>query len=496
MLRLQQLKGALHLKSKLLHTGHSRAFSGQIEEKLSGLAVVQPLAARVNMRPYKELDVQRKFLKTAAFATLAFAAVPAAAVTQAATAASAVPATASVRPDVTQFYQVRKNPPVWFRAGQADAGPLLLQMLRDSSIEGFARGPQLAGEVEAALAQAQGGNAVAVQTAERVLSNAWLQYVQFLRSPTPGMIYGEKWVTPIIPNASQVLVPAMAAPSLSAHMKSVAAVNPIYSSLRDAALAQAKLPGGGTAAKYAANLERARSIPAKGKYVVVDAATARMWMYEDGRPVDSMKVVVGMLDMATPMIASAIWYTTFNPYWHVPDHLARRAAAKVVKEGQPYLKRVGYEVVDSWSDSAKVLPWDSVDWKAVAAGTASVKLRQLPGATNSMGKMKFNFANSEGIYLHDTPQKEYFKRSNRHLSNGCIRLEDAKRFANWLFGGTAASPTSEAEQHVQLPQGVPVFVTYLTAQPQLGEVALATDVYGRDARASTRTAGIQAGAGN
>jgi murein L,D-transpeptidase YcbB/YkuD len=448
------------------------------------------------MRPCKELDVQRNFLKTAAFATLSLLAAPAAAAMQAAPGAVAVQSTASVRPDVIQFYQVRKNPPVWFRAGQADAGPLLVQMLRDSSIEGFARGPQLAGEVEGALASAQGGNAAAVQAAERVLSNAWLQYVQFLRSPTPGMIYGEKWVTPIVPNASQVLVPAMAAPSLSAHMKSVAAVNPIYSSLRDAALAQAKLPNGGTAAKYAANLERARSIPGKGKYVVVDAATARLWMYEDGRPVDSMKVVVGMLDFATPMIASAIWYTTFNPYWHVPDHLARRAAAKVIKEGQPYLKRVGYEVVDSWSDNAKVLPWDSVDWKAVANGTASVKLRQLPGGANSMGRMKFNFANSEGIYLHDTPQKEYFKRSNRHLSNGCIRLEDAKRFADWLFGRPAAAPTAAAEQHVQLPQGIPVFVTYLTAQPQLGEVALASDVYGRDARASARTAGVQAGAGN
>ena len=60
----------------------------------------------------------------------------------------------------------------------------------------------------------------------------------------------------------------------------------------------------------------------------------------------------------------------------------------------------------------------------------------------------------------------------------------------------AAAPTAAAEQHVQLPQGIPVFVTYLTAQPQLGEVALASDVYGRDARASARTAGVQAGAGN
>ena len=53
---------------------------------------------------------------------------------------------------------------------------------------------------------------------------------------------------------------------------------------------------------------------------------------------------------------------------------------------------------------------------------------------NSMGKLKFNFANPEGIYLHDTPNKVLFAQSNRALSNGCIRLEDAKRLCLWLMG--------------------------------------------------------------
>jgi murein L,D-transpeptidase YcbB/YkuD len=444
--------------------------------------------------------VQRKFLKTAAFATLGLTPLPALAAMQAAPGTVAVQVAATpARPDVVQFYQVRKNPPIWFRSGQAEAVPQLINILKRSSIEGFARGPQLAAEVEAALAQAQGGNAAAAQSAEQLMSGAWVQYVQFLHQPTPGMLYGEKWVTPYTPNATQILQPALVSPSLSLHLKSVSDVNPIYSSIRDAAVEQAKLPGGGQSAKYAANLERARSIPAKGRFVLVDAATARLWMYEDGRPVDSMKVVVGdkaNFNLPTPMIASAIWYTTFNPYWHVPDHLARKAAAKVVKEGHAYIKRVGYEVVDSWSDNAKVLPWDSVDWKAVAAGTAHVKLRQLPGKNNSMGKMKFNFANSEGIYLHDTPQRDYFALKNRHKSNGCIRLEHAERLGRWLLGREAVAPTSAAEQHVPLPKPVPVYVTYLTTQPQIGETTLVADVYGWDADARLQTASIQAATGS
>ena len=172
-------------------------------------------------------------------------------------------------------------------------------------------------------------------------------------------------------------------------------------------------------------------------------------------------------------------------------------APNVIKQGEGYLKKNGYEVVSDWN-ATEILPASSIDWKAAAAGTTHVKIRQLPGATNSMGKMKFNFANSEGIYLHDTPNKALFAQSNRALSNGCIRLEDAKRLGRWLLGREPVAPTTAAEQHVSLPQGIPVFVTYLTAQPHLGENALVRDIYGWDARAPVSTAAaIQAaGAGS
>lgn len=450
--------------------------------------------------------MHRKILKSVLFA--AAAAIPAISSAQTVAGATATPAAATAAPtvaglqygdDISRFYTASKDAPIWFRAGQADAGPMLINILRRAPIDGFAKGPQLATDVEAALAKAQTGDAAAVQAAERVMSNAWIGYVQAIHAPTPGMLYGEKWVTPVIPSSFAVLRLALNAPSLAQHLKSVSDVNPIYASLRDAAINEATQPDGGKSARYAANLERARSIPAKGKFVLVDAASARLWMYEDGRPVDSMKVVVGdkkNLGLPTPMIASVIWYATFNPYWHVPDHLARKIAAKHSKGMEAFLKANGYEVVSDWN-ATQILPPSSVDWKAVADGTTHVKIRQLPGPTNSMGKLKFNFANSEGIYLHDTPQKAYFLQADRHLSNGCIRLEDAKRLGRWLMGRDPVAP-SGAEQHVQLPQGIPVYVTYLTAQPHLGEAALSRDIYGWDVPgASGRfAAGATAAAGS
>ena len=91
-----------------------------------------------------------------------------------------------------------------------------------------------------------------------------------------------KQAAELIPNAS-VLANALRAPVLVDHMRSVAAVNPVYSGLRDAALKEAALPAGGNSVRYAANLERARSIPATGKFLLVDIATARLWMRTFGQ---------------------------------------------------------------------------------------------------------------------------------------------------------------------------------------------------------------------
>jgi murein L,D-transpeptidase YcbB/YkuD len=443
--------------------------------------------------------VQQIFSKTLALAALTL--VSTAGVAQVTTSAASVPQLSSLQAndDISRFYNASKNAPIWFRSGQAEAAPLLATILKRSAIEGFSRGPQLAAEVEAAIAKAQSGDPAALQAADRALSSAWIAYVQAIHKPTPGMLYGEKWVTPVVPTSFAILGKALRAPSLTDHIKSVSDVNPIYAGLRDAAIAEAAQPNGGNSARYAANLERARSIPATGKFVLVDAATARLWMYENGRPIDSMKVIVGdkqKLGLPTPMIASVIWYATFNPYWHVPDHLVKKTLApNVIKQGEGYLKKNGYEVVSDWN-ATQILPASSVDWKGAADGTVHVKIRQLPGATNSMGKLKYNFANPEGIYLHDTPNKALFAQNNRALSNGCIRLEDAKRLGRWLLGRDPVVPTTAPEQHVSLPQGIPVYVTYLTAQPHIGEQALVRDIYGWDARsaATTTAAAVQSAA--
>jgi murein L,D-transpeptidase YcbB/YkuD len=98
-----------------------------------------------------------------------------------------------------------------------------------------------------------------------------------------------------------------------------------------------------------------------------------------------------------------------------------------------------------------------------------------------MGAIKFMMPNDIGIYLHDTPFRELFARADRRLSSGCVRLEDAPRLARWLYRGRAARPTGAPEQRVDLPEAVPVYISYLTALPSRGSVVFVADAYHRDA---------------
>ena len=203
-----------------------------------------------------------------------------------------------------------------------------------------------------------------------------------------------------------------------------------------------------------------------------------------------MNVVVGKPNYPTPMMAAKIRFASLNPYWYVPPDLAaERIAPNVVKQGLKYLDRQGYEVVNDFIDNPTIVDPSMIDWKAVAGGTMNVLIRQRPGPHNSMGQMKFMFPNQQGIYLHDTPEKELLTEASRLFSGGCVRLEDAPRLGQWLFGEPINPDGASPEQMVRLPKPVPVYITYLTAVPSGSSIAYFDDIYGRDAARLAETGG-------
>jgi murein L,D-transpeptidase YcbB/YkuD len=399
---------------------------------------------------------------------------------------------------VASFYDQYK-PSIWYKGGAASpAAAQLVTILRRAPIEGLSFGPQLADQVEAAMRQAASGTPADVSSAERTLSAALVTYVQALKRPTPGMIYAYQVLSPQGGRADQILLTAAAAPSLEVYLSAASNINPIYSSIRDAAFRQAQASGNLTPdPRLLANLERARTLPARGKFAMVDSASQRLFMYENGQIVDSMKVVVGDANMKpvglpTPLIASVMHYMTYNPYWNVPHHLVRKIVAPgYLKGGVKYLSSHGYEVMSDWTDDATVIDPTTLDWKAILAGDKQIRVRTLPGPNNSMGKMKFPFPNGQDIFLHDTPAREHFAKAQRTISNGCVRLEDAKRFARWLLGREPVAPSDGREVRVQLPAGVPIYLTYITAQPTETGITYLKDVYDWDHPSTQQVAGAQ-----
>jgi murein L,D-transpeptidase YcbB/YkuD len=242
------------------------------------------------------------------------------------------------------------------------------------------------------------------------------------------------------------------------------------------------------ARRIAINMERAWRLPTTGtfdRYVVVDSGSAQTYLFNRDRVADGMKVIVGAPETKTPMMAVLMRNAKANPYWHVPPELVRSLTAKKARElGPSYFQNFHYEVLSDWGPNPQRVDPKTVDWRAVASGrkAATMLVRQKPGPWNSMGEMKFEMPNDFGIYLHDTPLKEKFNLTDRWISNGCVRLEDYRRFASWVFP-RGVQPSSQPEQVIPLPKPVPIYMTYLTVAPSPQGVVFRADPYGFDALA-------------
>ena len=326
-----------------------------------------------------------------------------------------------------------------------------------------------------------------------MLSKGFIGLVGTLQGATPGAQYFHSEIRPASELPDRTLFLASKTPDRALYVANALRKSRFYEDLRVAMMADAAANAGQVDPRLAANLQRARLLPTTGRYLFVNSATAQLMLVENGAVIDQMRVVVGTPQTPTVPMASKIYFATLNPYWNVAEDLVRKIVApRVVSQGLAYLKKSNYEAVDKYGEGATVIPASTIDWKAVLAGTEQVKMRQKPGKTNSMGIMKVPFANDYGIFLHDTFNKPQFSESARANSNGCIRLEDAPRFARWLFGDNPPVASGAVpDESARLPTPVSIYVAYLTAEPTGVGVKYAKDVYSLDpvvSAAATATA--------
>lgn len=379
---------------------------------------------------------------------------------------------------MARVYRDRGFRPAWFKGARAsDAATTLLTYLETADRDGLKPRHGDAARLREALARAATPRERA--RVELALSDAFVRLVRDQRKPRGGarMEWADRRLKARQPDKEAVLRAAFFPPSLNDYLAKMGWMSPEYVRLR---ALMARADEGPARQRLRRNLDRARLLPGPwSRHILVDAASARLWYFEAGRQVGTMRVVVGAPETPTPMLAGTLQWAILNPYWNVPTYLARKSIAPKVLTGRT-LASLKMEVLSDWSAAARPLPASAVDWHAVAAGSREVRLRELPWAGNSMGRIKFLFPNDEGIYLHDTPLRELMKASDRHLSNGCIRLEDAPALTRWLLQKPLSTRGLAPEQAAPLPVPVPVYLTYLSVADDQRRVAFRDDVYGRD----------------
>jgi murein L,D-transpeptidase YcbB/YkuD len=393
-------------------------------------------------------------------------------------------------PSATAFYRARDDRPIWVRGWRMKPeAERLLEFVRASGDDGLDPRAYGVDELASALQAARSGRPADLARAELAASRAFAHWATDLHTPVAGakMAYADPGVAPPAIDPLGVLQYAARA-STAVAVPRLAKMNLIYDQYR-AAFAAWRAHGG-TAEDgkvILANLERARALPPElgRRFILVNAAAQRLWLYEDGEPVDSMDVVVGKPSEPTPALAGLIRYAVARPYWNVPaDLVQHEIAPKVLRLGPGYLASRDMEALSDWGPDAHVVDPASIDWRAVASGAQLLRVRQRPGPENMMGRVKFIFPNRFGVYLHDTPLRQYFAEKQRTESAGCVRLAHAPELAERLLGGEARriDEAGPPEAHIDLQQPVPVYIAYFTARPTAQGLVFHPDIYGRDAK--------------
>jgi L,D-transpeptidase YcbB len=251
-------------------------------------------------------------------------------------------------------------------------------------------------------------------------------------------------------------------------------------------------PVGRRVAQLQLTLERLRWLPHQFQRppIIVNIPEFRLRAIDDQYHwVLFMKVVVGRAYRhRTPVFAANVRSVIFRPYWNVPLSIVRAELLPHIENDPAYLAKNSYEVVDS----AGTVVGQGTASEAIKLQIRSGKLgiRQIPGPTNALGLLKFDFPNPHDVYMHGTPATELFARSRRDFSHGCIRLEDPVALANWLLRDKAewtadrirASMFGEKTLRVDLEEPVPLLIVYGTAVVmEDGEVRFFQDIYGHDA---------------
>jgi L,D-transpeptidase YcbB len=186
------------------------------------------------------------------------------------------------------------------------------------------------------------------------------------------------------------------------------------------------------------NLIRWHRLPERlgSRYILVNIPGFKLDVVENNRVVHSMRAIVGKRKRPTPVLSAMMIFLEINPYWNIPQKIARKDLLTKIQKDPGYLLRRHIQVFSSWKEGAEVLDPLDIDWQSYSKKNfPPFHLRQQPVPFNALGRIKFIFPNHHSVYIHDTPAKSLFDKNNRSFSAGCVRIEEPLTLAKYILAG-------------------------------------------------------------
>ncbi len=246
--------------------------------------------------------------------------------------------------------------------------------------------------------------------------------------------------------------------------------------------------------RIAITLDRYKLLPDSmpATYIWVNIPSYKMRIVDSGTVIMESSVIVGQPKTRTPLLTSNVVNFITYPQWTVPWNIIFSEMMPKILVSTDYLRKQNLMVVDK-NDS--VMNPDSLNWRKYSKDNFPFLIKQRQGDDNSLGVLKFNFANKYMVYLHDTNARWLFSKENRALSHGCVRIKEFMKLADFLVRNdslrfppdTLRSWISRREKHVVsgFPK-VPIFIRYFTCEAKNGSIKFYDDVYGEDRVLSQR----------
>ena len=272
-------------------------------------------------------------------------------------------------------------------------------------------------------------------------------------------------------------------------------------------------------------MERWRLLPQYlgNRYILVNIANYHLYGVVNNNDTINMRIVVGKPQWNTPMFSEEMTHLIINPYWNIPPSIFKDDIAPKIMEDSEYLSKqsidaVGLEapekiVVEEAEvvevvenvEATEVTDGDNTGEKELSEVeiqnkkaqeeyiskvlSGKYRLRQNPGPGNPLGRIKFLFPNKHSVYLHDTPNRGFFKKAQRNFSHGCIRVEKPLELAefvlssnpSWTQNTIQSSINKMKTKTVHLDESITVYILYFTTWvDNEGTVNFHKDIYGLD----------------